>query len=88
MKLSHPEKTISVDRILAQLNGILLNLPNSGLFLGTMYLQEAKASSEIENIIITNDELYQSLIADKKIDNSATKEVLSYKSSLAEVGRV
>lgn len=54
-------------------------MPNPTLFLDTIYLQEAKASSEVENIITTNDELYKSLVADKKIENSATKEVLSYK---------
>jgi Fic family protein len=45
-------------------------------------LQEAKASSEVENIITTNDELYKSLVADKKVENSATKEVLSYKEAV------
>lgn len=75
-------KTIIAGRALAQLNGALLNLPNPTLFLDTIYLQEAKASSEIENIITTNDELYKSYVADKKIENSATKEVLSYKKAL------
>lgn len=75
-------KTISAGRALAQLNGILLNLPNPILFLDTIYLQEAKASSEVENIITTNDELYKSLVAEKKIENPATKEVLSYKEAL------
>jgi Fic family protein len=75
-------KTISAGRALAQLNGTLLNLPNPTLFLDTIYLQEAKASSEVENIITTNDELYKSLVADRKIDNLATKEVLSYKEAL------
>jgi Fic family protein len=75
-------KTISAGRSLAQLNGTLLNLPNPTLFLDTIYLQEAKASSEVENIITTNDELYKSLVADRKIENSATKEVLSYKEAL------
>jgi Fic family protein len=71
-------KTISAGRVLAQLNGTLLNLPNPTLFLDTIYLQEAKASSEVENIITTNEELYKSVVADKKIVDSATKEVLSY----------
>ena len=75
-------KTISAGRALAQLNGTLKNLPNPTLFLDTIYLQEAKASSEVENIITTNDELYKSLVADKKVENSATKEVLSYKEAL------
>jgi Fic family protein len=75
-------KTISAGRALAKLNGALLNLPNPTLFLDTIYLQEAKASSEVENIITTNDELYKALVADKKVENSATKEVLSYKEAL------
>ena len=76
------QKTISAGRALAQLNGALLNLPNPTLFLDTIYLQEAKASSEVENIITTNDEIYKSLVADKKVENTATKEVLSYKEAL------
>jgi len=75
-------KTVSAGRALAQLNGTLQNLPNPTLFLDTIYLQEAKASSEVENIITTNDELYKSLVADKKTENPATKEVLSYKKAL------
>ena len=75
-------KTIDASRALAQLNGMLTNLPNPTLFLDTIHLQEAKASSEIENIITTNDDLYKSLVADKKFDNPATKEVLSYKEAL------
>ncbi len=42
----------------------------------------SKASSEVENIITTNDELYKSLVADRKNENEATKEVLSYKEAL------
>ena len=75
-------KTISAGRALAQLNVTLINLPNPTLFLDTIYLQEAKASSEVENIITTNDELYKSLVADRKIEHSATKEVLNYKEAL------
>lgn len=75
-------KTISASRALAQLNGALINLPNPRLFLDTIHIQEAKASSEIENIITTNDELYQSVVAEKKFENPATKEVLCYKDAL------
>ncbi len=75
-------KTITASRALAQLNGAMINLPNPRLFLDTIHLQEAKASSEIENIITTNDDLYQSVVADKKLKNSATKEVLNYKEAL------
>lgn len=76
------KKAISAGRALAQLNGTMINLPNPTLFLDTIYLQEAKASSEVENIITTNDEIYKSLVSDRKNENSATKEVLSYKEAL------
>jgi Fic family protein len=75
-------KTISASRALAKLNGAIINLPNPRLFLDTIHLQEAKASSEIENIITTNDDIYQSIVADRKLENPATKEVLSYKEAL------
>lgn len=75
-------KIISASRALAQLNGAIRNLPNPTLFLDTIHLQEAKASSAIENIITTNDNLYQALIADKKFDSPETKEVLRYKEAL------
>lgn len=75
-------KAISAGRVLAQLNGTLINMPNPTLFLDTIYLHEAKASSEIENIITTNDELYKSLAAGRKEENPATKEVLNYKEAL------
>ncbi len=75
-------KTIRASRALAQLNGAIRNLPNPSLFLETLHLKEAKASSEIENIITTNDDLYQAVVADKKFDNPATKEVISYKEAI------
>jgi len=75
-------KTISASRSLGKLNGALRNLPNPNLFIDTIQLKEAKASSEIENIITTNDELYETLVADKNNLNAAAKEIISYKSAL------
>ena len=75
-------KTISAGRALAKLNGALQNLPNPVLLLDAIYIQEAKASSEVENIITTNDDLYQSLVAERKIENPAIKEVFRYKEAL------
>lgn len=75
-------KTIKASRALAQLNGAIRNLPNPGLFLDTLHLQEAKASSEIENILTTNDDLYRAVVADKKFDNPSTKEVINYKEAI------
>lgn len=76
------KKTVVAGRALAQLNGTIINLPNPTLFIDTIQLQEAKASSEVENIITTNDELFQTLVSDKKETDSATKEVLRYKEAL------
>lgn len=75
------KKVSSANRSLAELKGLLEILPNKFLLLNTLTLREAKDSSEIENIITTNDELYK---AEIKIipDSSATKEVRNYREAL------
>lgn len=75
-------KTVRASRALAHLNGMIKSLPNPQLFIDTIYLQEAKASSAIENIITTNDELFRAVIADKNNINPAAKEIISYKEAL------
>ena len=75
-------KTIKASRALGKLNGALSNLPNPNLFIDTIQIKEAKASSEIENIITTHDDLFETLVASKKNSNSSAKEILSYKSAL------
>jgi len=76
------KKTILASRALSELKGAITNLPNPTLFIDTIYLQEAQASSAIENIITTQDELFKASIADKKIESFATKEVIHYKDAL------
>ncbi len=76
------KKIISASRALSELKGAIKNLPNPTLFIDTVNLQEAQASSAIENIITTQDELFQATITDKKIENPATKEVIHYKDAL------
>lgn len=76
------KKTITASRALSELKGAITNLPNPILFIDTINLQEARASSAIENIITTQDELFKASIADKKNDNLATKEVIHYKDAL------
>jgi len=75
-------KTITASRALGKLSGALTNLPNPNLFLDTIQVKEAKASSEIENIITTNDELFETMISEQKLINPATKEILRYKTAL------
>lgn len=76
------KKTITASRALSELKGAITNLPNPTLLIDTIQLQEAQASSAIENIITTHDELFKQSIAAKKIDNPAVKEVLHYKDAL------
>lgn len=76
------KKTISASRALSELKGAITNLPNPTLFIDTIQLQEAQASSAIENIITTSDELFKQSIADKKTDDPAIKEVMHYKDAL------
>ncbi len=72
------KKAIAANRELAELKGAGLLIPNQSVLIQTLGLQEAKLSSEIENIVTTNDELYRAF-ADitMKIDH-CTKEVLRY----------
>ncbi len=76
------KKLISSSRALSELKGAITNLPNPTLFIDTINLQEAQASSAIENIITTQDELFRATIADKSIEDYATKEVIHYKDAL------
>ena len=76
------KKTILASRALSELKGAIKNLPNPMLFIDTIHLQEAQASSAIENIITTQDELFQATVTDKKAENPATKEVIHYKDAL------
>lgn len=68
-------------RHLGQLNGLCASLPDPQLLINTIVLQESKDSSAIENIVTTQDELYQ---AAAEVENAshAAKEVLSYREAL------
>jgi len=74
--------TIEAHKALARLEGSLTQLPNPAILLDSIGLQEAKVSSEIENIITSNDELYQYAVAERSVENKDTKEVLRYKEAL------
>lgn len=69
---------------LAELKGIAHTLPNPSILLNAVILKEARASSEIENVITTHDKLYQALSAKGIEIDSATKEVLRYREAILE----
>lgn len=76
------KKTVSANRVLAELKGAAGVIPNQSIILNSLILREAKDSSEIENIITTQDDLYQAFSIESSNVNSATKEVLSYSEAL------
>lgn len=57
-------------------------LPNSSVLINTIPLLEAQASSEIENIVTTNDELFKQARLDASDMAPATKEALRYRTAL------
>ncbi len=69
---------------LAELKGVAMTIPNENILVSTLTLQEAKDSSEVENIVTTQDDLYHGA-AESYSDyaiNAATKEVLNYREAL------
>ena len=73
---------IDANKALAELKGISHILLNTTILVNTLSLQEAKSSSEVENIITTQDELYQSNRLQKQFSTVAAKEVYSYADAL------
>nr|WP_298377068.1 Fic family protein [uncultured Halomonas sp.] len=78
------KKTAVAHRYLAELKGVAASIPNEAILINTLSLQEAKDSSEIENIITTHDELYKASLFAEAITNPAAKEVQDYAFALKE----
>ena len=70
---------INANRQLAELKGSVLSMPNQDLLINGIVLQEARLSSEIENIVATNDELYRAAADEKLTKEPQAKEVLRYR---------
>lgn len=72
------------NRRLAELKGVALTIPNENILVSTLTLQEAKDSSEVENIVTTQDDLYRAAATSLSnfAINAATKEVLNYREAL------
>ena len=76
------KRLASSSRALAELKGIAASIPNQGILINTLGLQEAKDSSEIENIVTTHDELFKDDVLPEAFANAAAKEVLRYRQAL------
>jgi Fic family protein len=75
-------QVVASSRALAELKGAGDLIPNQNVLLNALGLQEAKLSSEIENIVTTNDELYRAFAEETYQLDHATKEVLYYSQAL------
>ena len=62
------------------LNYAVKTLPDPNILLDTLALQEARASSNIENIVTTNDDLYRGVVFEDY--TAEAKEVSRYKDAL------
>ena len=70
-------------RVLGELKGVGALLPNPAILINSIPLLEAQSSSEIENIVTTQDQLFQAALrSDEECNDPATKEVLQYRTAL------
>jgi Fic family protein len=73
---------VSAHRQLAELKGCVQSIPNQQILINTLVLQEAKASSEVESYITTQDELFQADLHIAENISIAAKEVSRYREAL------
>ena len=74
---------ITARAALAELKRAAELIPNQAMLINTLPVLEARASSEIENIVTTEDRLFEHLGHDTAAD-AATKEALRYREALME----
>ena len=85
--LNSPEllkATIEARSILGELKGALRSLDNPALLLNTIILRESQVSSEIENIVTTQDDLFRaySHANSNNLASPQSKEILRYKEAM------
>ncbi|MFY9262299.1 MAG: Fic family protein [Actinomycetaceae bacterium] len=76
------KKTVAASRALARLDGACKRLPDPTMLINLIPLLEAQASSEIENIVTTNDELFKAATGTFTNISPQTKEALRYREAL------
>lgn len=72
---------IGANTALGQLDQAVISIPNPTVLINTLPVLEAQASSEIENVVTTTDELFRHLENDAGAD-PATRETLRYRTAL------
>ncbi len=76
------KQCLRATRALAELKGAGGLIPDQAILINAVPLQEAQASSEIENIFTTQDSLFRAAIDESKPADPQTKEVLRYRTAL------
>jgi Fic family protein len=76
------KQCIAANKALAELKGVGDLIPNQAMLINAIPLQEAKLSSEIENILTTQDKLYRAAVQDSQNIDPHTKEILRYRTAL------
>src|SRR6056297_2178023 len=66
---------------LAELKGFADMIPNKNILINAVIINEAKDSSEIEDIITTHDELFR-VMSSESYNSHAAKEVVNYRTAL------
>lgn len=74
--------TIEARAALASLNQAIKTIPDPGVLVSAIPLLEAQASSEVENIVTTTDDLFRHMVDREASATPETKETLRYRSAL------
>jgi Fic family protein len=75
-------RCVTASRALAELKGAGQLIPNQAILINAIPLQEARLSSEIENIVTTQDALYRASVMPTSHADPQTREVLRYRTAL------
>jgi Fic family protein len=76
-------QALAASRAVAELKGAGGLIPNQAILINAIPLQEAKLSSEIENIVTTQDDLFRAAL-DEHTATPQAKEVLRYRTALRQ----
>jgi Fic family protein len=76
------KQCVAASRALAELKGAGGLIPDQAVLINAIPLQEAKLSSEIENIVTTQDDLFRAAVEESADTDPNTKEVLRYRTAL------
>lgn len=77
------KQAMCANRQLAELKGVIHTIPNESILINTLTLQEAKDSSEVENIVTTQDDLYSYDLRRENFEClPAAKEVFKYREAI------